>query len=116
MTDREVAKKWAELLLAFAEGKTIQRTDCGHWYEMKSIQYLDLSSNVDTYRIKPELVTSVGYRRYVYKDNASNDYLVTVVLESVFEAAWEQSSDPEDWKFIEWIDEEWQYVKVEERK
>ena len=106
MTEQEAAKKWAELIQAFAEGKTIQRTDCGHWYEMKSIQYLDLSSNVDTYRIKPEMKTG-KYRVALHKDYEGVPYTTTVSTDEIVN---ESHST-----FIKWLTD-WVEYEYEEKK
>lgn len=53
--DREEAKKWAELLTAYAEGKTIEYAMfCGNgkvdWIEMTSLETMHC---IEHYRIKP---------------------------------------------------------------
>ena len=95
MTEQEAAKKWIELLQAFAEGKTIQRADGGHWYEVMSVQHLDLHSNVNYYRIKPEMKTG-KYRVVLCRDD--NDYYTETVDD--FNHKYISENDVE---FVEWL-------------
>lgn len=106
MTEQEIAKKWAELLLAFVQGRTIQLADGGHWYDVKSIRYLDLSSNVNTCRIKPETKTG-KYRVALHKSYDGVLYTNTV---STDESVIESHST-----FIKWLTD-WVEYEYEEKK
>lgn len=53
--DREEAKKWAELLTAYAEGKTLQLwVDEKHWNDITSVGYDFLTRSLGCVRIKPQ--------------------------------------------------------------
>lgn len=58
---KEVAKKWAELFAAYAEGKPIElfSCDCSGKKSWNTIFTIDTYINVDRYRIKPEPITRI---------------------------------------------------------
>lgn len=106
MTEQESAKKWAELLLAFAEGKIIQFADAGHWYEVMSVAHLDLHSNVSCYRIKPETKTG-KYRVALHKSYDGVLYTSTVSTDEIV-------NEPHS-TFIKWLTD-WVEYEYEEKK
>ena len=95
--------KHYDLIVAWAEGKQIQ------WYRTSTREWFDVNipswSKDDTYRIKPEPVKTVGYRRYI------------VLVDSVYKVytdvpgrIFSPTSYP---SFVRWIDKEWQYETAE---
>ena len=108
MTEQqEAAKKWAELLLAFAEGKTIQWADAGHWYECEYVRQIDTNSNVSCYRIKPE--TKIGkYRVALHKDYEGVAYTTTVSTDEIV-----NESHP---TFIKWLTDWVEYEILQTEK
>lgn len=65
-----------KLLNAVKEGKQIEQADAGHWYD-SDIAFVNVS-NVHQFRVKPEKIKTIGYRRFVCLN--VQDYTVETCL------------------------------------
>lgn len=98
----------SECIIAWANGAKVQYKNFGRgpWRDAPSPSWLEECE----YRIKPEPIKTVGYRRYIFKD-LTGTYRVAVVSSLVSPDAIARDEQA-DW-FIKWIDLEWQYEEIE---
>ena len=96
--------KHAELIKAWADGAEIERWHSKDCWKLVTIPLWDEDAE---YRIKKNVVKTIGYRRYYYQDGG--EVRVQVMQEC---------DNPEFWtnmppSILGWKDTEWQYDEVE---
>jgi hypothetical protein len=79
MQNRESIKKLIPILQAYADGKTIERNDCGTWRE---IELLDLNNQFVEYRVRANDDHSIFKEDAVEEDD---DFTVTEQEEALDE-------------------------------
>ena len=99
--------KHAELIKAWADGAEIERRYSKDCWQLVTNPLWDEDAE---YRIKKNVVKTVGYRRYYYKANSGEMY-VCVVGESVHPLTLTFLEESEG--FAGWKDTEFQYDEVE---
>lgn len=101
--------KHAEVIKAWADGKEVEfrHAHChSTWLPVGHLgTFFDDSFE---YRIKPEPVKTVGYRRYIYKYYYKDGYIVMLATTMKLPIEYEKQEG-----FIKWIDTEWQFHEVE---
>ena len=103
--------KHAELIKAWADGAEID-------YLIRNTEWRTTTQpawdQCTEYRIKKNIVKTVGYRRYYYAEN--DNYYVSSVYEDKYSDNWTahvKLGPTDGWSFVKWIDKEWQYDEVE---
>jgi len=103
--------KHAELIKAWADGAEIEYLIRNTEWRTTTQPAWDQSTE---YRIKKNIVKTVGYRRYYYVEN--DNYYVSSVYKDKYSESYRDNIklEPTDgWSFVKWIDNEWQYDEVE---
>ena len=107
-TEERKPHKHAALIKAWADGAIIQfKGIYGVWADTDGNRP---TWTADEYRIKPALVKSVGYRRYLWASPENRFFMDAVHEDTVVITPCWASRRPH---FVRWIDTEWQYETVE---
>ena len=106
--------KHAELIKAWADGVEIEywNETTAKWENVIGTPTWNTKNN---YRIKKNIVKTVGYRRYLMEEDGK--CYVYSVHEDKLSPQWEAQAKTgfcdSPWKFIKWLDTEFQYEEVE---
>lgn len=105
-----MAYKHAEVVKAGLDGKDVQQWYHGRWVDLgKTLDVVPAFHVADAYRIKPEPVKVVPYKRYVYRNcNGKLGVTCTWLGDDAL------AHQVEGGTFVKWIDTEWQEYVVED--
>lgn len=98
--------KNAEYIIAFANGEAVQYKDNGSVDGWHGVDCLLTFEDADyEFRMKPNTVTTRGYKRYAFQYRFSGEWFVDTYTKG-------STYSLEDGEV--WIDKEWQYYTFEE--
>lgn len=106
---RQIAAKWAKLFQAMADGKTIQFSDGGHWYDVVGGCMVDTAQFPSNYRIAPE-VKKGKYRVAFTKEYLGQSCLILVETEA------EEQRVEKAHYFIKWLTNWVEYTYEEQEQ
>ena len=95
--------KHYDVIVAYANGSKVQckSKNSNIWADTEYPSFF----GTHDYRVKPEPVKTVGYRRYIMRVNGKH---------KVYAVASDRIYSPTSYpQFVRWIDNEWQYETVE---
>ena len=101
-----------DYIVAWAEGKNVQMRmkDTTEWTPLINTVLFDEREDRYEFCVKPSVVTTNPYRRYVWKDN-TGEYLIGLVYDYESPTFLKEVEEVEN--FVGWVDTEWQHCTVE---